>query len=219
MRMPKRIKFRKQQRGKMRGNATRGNYVAFGDYGLQALETHWVSARQIEAGRIELEPEASLQAIKIFPYGMGQNRLRQAARTLRLPVTLVDDLEDADVLMTLKSYYRKHPQPITAAERLGKPVYVLRSNTVIQMEACLADIFSLDAGDIDPMSIAMRETQDAIRKVLAGARNVELTPQKSNVRREQHQLARRAKLLSHSLGREPNRRVRIYRDSQTRSES
>ena len=49
-RMPKRIKFRKQMRGKLRGNATRGNYVAFGDYGLQALEAHWVSARQIEAG-------------------------------------------------------------------------------------------------------------------------------------------------------------------------
>ena len=69
-----------------------------------------------------------------------EQRLRQAARTLRLPVTLVDDLDDADVLMTLKSYYRKHPQPITTAERLGKPVYVLRSNTVILMEACLADI-------------------------------------------------------------------------------
>ncbi len=52
MRMPKRIKFRKQQRGTLRGNATRGNYVSFGDYGLQALQAHWVSARQIEAGRI-----------------------------------------------------------------------------------------------------------------------------------------------------------------------
>ncbi|MCZ6736201.1 MAG: ribosomal protein L16, partial [Planctomycetota bacterium] len=52
MRMPKRIKFRKQQRGTLKGRATRGNYVAFGDYGLQALEIHWVTARQIEAGRI-----------------------------------------------------------------------------------------------------------------------------------------------------------------------
>src|SRR5687768_7680024 len=50
--MPKRIKYRKQQRGKLRGNATRGNYVAFGDYGLQALESHWLRARQIEAGRV-----------------------------------------------------------------------------------------------------------------------------------------------------------------------
>ena len=40
--MPKRVKFRKQQRGKMKGNATRGNYVAYGDYGLQSLQTHWL---------------------------------------------------------------------------------------------------------------------------------------------------------------------------------
>ncbi len=51
-RLPKRIKYRKQMRGKLKGNATRGNYVAFGEYGLQSLESHWVTARQIEAGRI-----------------------------------------------------------------------------------------------------------------------------------------------------------------------
>ena len=51
-RMPKRIKYRKQMRGKLKGNATRGNYVAFGEYGLQSLDSHWVTARQIEAGRI-----------------------------------------------------------------------------------------------------------------------------------------------------------------------
>ena len=70
MRMPKRVKFRKQQRGTMRGNASRGNYVAFGDYGLQALETHWVSARQIEAGRIAAQHFLRRQGkvyIRIFP--------------------------------------------------------------------------------------------------------------------------------------------------------
>ncbi len=70
MRMPKRIKFRKQQRGTLRGNATRGNYVAFGDYGLQSLEPHWVSARQIEAGRIAAQHFLRRQGkvfIRIFP--------------------------------------------------------------------------------------------------------------------------------------------------------
>ena len=50
--MPKRVKHRKQQRGRIRGNATRGNYVAFGDYGLQSMEASWITARQIEAGRV-----------------------------------------------------------------------------------------------------------------------------------------------------------------------
>ena len=69
-RMPKRIKFRKQMRGKMKGNATRGNYVAFGDFGLQSLGTHWVSARQIEAGRIAAQHFLRRQGkivIRIFP--------------------------------------------------------------------------------------------------------------------------------------------------------
>ncbi len=69
-RMPKRVKFRKQMRGKMRGNATRGNYVAYGDFGLQSLDTHWISARQIEAGRIAAQHFLRRQGkvyIRVFP--------------------------------------------------------------------------------------------------------------------------------------------------------
>ena len=69
--MPKRVKFRKSQRGKMKGNATRGNTVSFGEYGLQSTETAWVSARQIEAGRVAashfLRREGRL-FIRIFPH-------------------------------------------------------------------------------------------------------------------------------------------------------
>ena len=69
--MPKRVKFRKSQRGKMKGNATRGNNVAFGEFGLQALEPAWITARQIEAGRVAcmhfLRREGRL-FIRIFPH-------------------------------------------------------------------------------------------------------------------------------------------------------
>ena len=68
--LPKRTKFRKQQRGSLRGNATRGNYVAFGDFGLQSLEPHWITARQIEAGRIAAQHLLRRQGkiyIRIFP--------------------------------------------------------------------------------------------------------------------------------------------------------
>ena len=68
--MPKRVKYRKQQRGRIRGNATRGNYVAFGEYGLQTLEQSWISGRQIEAGRVAathfLHREGKVY-IRIFP--------------------------------------------------------------------------------------------------------------------------------------------------------
>lgn len=70
MLMPKRVKWRKQHRGRIRGIATRGNTVAFGDFGLQALEPGWITARTIEAGRIACSrgaPEAKI-TIRIFPH-------------------------------------------------------------------------------------------------------------------------------------------------------
>jgi large subunit ribosomal protein L16 len=69
--MPKRVKHRKSQRGKVKGNATRGNYVSFGEYGLQALEGGWLSAEAIEAGRItathSVRGEGRLY-IRVFPH-------------------------------------------------------------------------------------------------------------------------------------------------------
>jgi large subunit ribosomal protein L16 len=69
--MPKRVKFRKTQRGVVRGNATRGNTVSFGEYGLQAMEGGWLSAEAIEAGRItaahSVRGEGRLY-IRVFPH-------------------------------------------------------------------------------------------------------------------------------------------------------
>ena len=69
--MPKRVKHRKSQRGRIRGNATRGNRVVFGEYGLQAMQGGWISAQTIEAGRISaqqyLRSEGRLY-IRIFPH-------------------------------------------------------------------------------------------------------------------------------------------------------
>ena len=68
--MPRRVKYRKQQRGRNRGNACRSNFVAFGEYGLQTLESHWITGRQIEAGRVAathfLHREGKVY-IRIFP--------------------------------------------------------------------------------------------------------------------------------------------------------
>ena len=69
--MPKRVKYRKSQRGKMRGNACRMNYVAFGEFGLQSLETSWVSGKQIEAGRVAAThflQNVGKVYIRIFPH-------------------------------------------------------------------------------------------------------------------------------------------------------
>ena len=70
MLMPKRVKFRKQQRGKIKGNAHKGNQVTYGEYGLQALEPAWITSQQIEAARVAMTryiKRGGKVWIKIFP--------------------------------------------------------------------------------------------------------------------------------------------------------
>ena len=69
--MPKRVKFRKSQRGKLKGNAARGNTVSYGEFGLQALEGGWLSAEAIEAGRITATHSVRGEGrlfIRVFPH-------------------------------------------------------------------------------------------------------------------------------------------------------
>jgi large subunit ribosomal protein L16 len=70
MLMPKRVKRRKVQRGRMKGKATRGNFIAYGDYGIQALECGWITSNQIEAARVAINRYVKRGGklwIKIFP--------------------------------------------------------------------------------------------------------------------------------------------------------
>jgi hypothetical protein len=156
------------------------------------------------------QPSRQHNTLRVYPYGVGRGRLIQASQNLGVPVSVVDDLEHANAVVTLKNYYRKHPQPITEAERRRIPVYVLRSNTINQMEAILGDIFNVPVIYEDPMEKAVQETQEAIRRVLSGSSSEELPPAGPDVRRMQHEMARSANLVSHSYGSEPRRRVRIF---------
>jgi len=159
-------------------------------------------------------PGEPLTTIRIYPYGVARNRLRQAAKRIHVPALIADDIGQADVMVTLRSYYRRHRKLIADAENLRMPIYVLRANTVGQMESFLVDLFALDqeqAGD-PTLTQGAQDAQDAIDKVLNGARSVDLRPASSYVRRLQHEMARQADLVSHSYGKEPRRRVRIFRD-------
>ncbi|HEX7975530.1 MAG TPA: AAA family ATPase [Anaerolineales bacterium] len=83
------------------------------------------------------------QPIRIYPYGVARNRLVQAAKRLGVPVVVVRELDEAEVLMTLRTYYRNRQQTILEAEQRGMPIYVLRANTVNQIEHSLAELFNL----------------------------------------------------------------------------
>jgi stage III sporulation protein SpoIIIAA len=171
--------------------------------------------------------------LRIYPFGVSRNRLAQAIQMLRVPATIVREPREADIVLTLKNYFRQKAQPIRDAESRGTPVYVLRSNTGVQMEHLLASLFPASApqdrmeaqprqeldpqpegreGVDDPFLLAISEAETAIASVIEGGPPVQLAPQGSRIRQMQHQLADRYALASRSRGREPNRRVEISRD-------
>lgn len=148
--------------------------------------------------------------LKIFAYGVARNRLKDAAKRLGVRVTLVDSLAEADVLVTLKSYYRRRRRLINDAEQMRRPIYVLRANTINQMERFLVEVMDLEVAPSDPFEEAVAETEKAIALVAAGTPSVDLNPASSAIRRYQHQMARQANLVSHSYGKEPRRHVRVF---------
>ncbi|MCM8745750.1 AAA family ATPase [Thermomicrobium sp. CFH 73360] len=175
--------------------------------------------------------ESSRRTMRLFPFGVSRNRLEQVIHQLVLPVELVRSPREADAVVTLKNYFRKRPQVLREAEQRGVPVYVLRSNTAQQMANLFRSLFpdhfieqtdteETDDGDgsfapQDRIAAAMYEAEAAAHQVLQGTRDrVELRPQEAWIRRLQHQLAERYNLASRSRGREPFRRVEIYREDE-----
>jgi hypothetical protein len=155
----------------------------------------------------ERGPVAAGRERHIYPFGISRRRLEQAIRQMGMAATIVDHLGEADALITLRSYYRRKPQLLRDAEERGVPVYVIKSNTVLQMEQCLVSMRG-ERGQ-DPVLFALQEAEEAIGDIMKGKRSVELSPQNAYIRRLQHMLAQRYNLSSRSLGQEPQRRVRI----------
>ncbi|MBI4732505.1 MAG: AAA family ATPase, partial [Chloroflexi bacterium] len=187
--------------------------------GTLALETAQVGVHIAPAreGLAPLQSEtrrAPLQPIRVYPFGVARDRLMQSAKRMGVPAIIVKDAGEADVLVTLRSYYRDRQQAVMQAEHRGMPVYVLRANTVSQMEQFLSDLFNLS--EIVPaaseMELVKNQAQAAIAAVMNGERWVDLPPGPAAARRLQHELARDAELVSHSYGKEPRRHVRIFRE-------
>lgn len=160
----------------------------------------------------QFETRTDLQKMKVYAYGVARNRLHQAAKRLNVPMEVVDDFGQADAVVTLKNYYRRRPKVITDAERRGMPIYVLRANTVSQMENFLTDVYRLEEGDSDnsPFEVAVFEAEQAIMKIRSGEEMVILEPQAQDIRKQQHNIAQREHVFSKSYGKSNNRHVRYF---------
>ena len=172
-----------------------------------------MNGTQGEPAAENITPNTQRTQVRIYTYGVARNRLLQAAKRLGVSLVLVKDLESADVIITLRTYYRSRQQTILDAEARGMPIYVLRANTVSQIEQSLADLYNIALQpDMPAVEEITDQTQYAIQSVLNGQHWVDLPPANAQVRRMQHELARQAQLVSHSYGKEPHRRVRIFKE-------
>jgi hypothetical protein len=171
-----------------------------------------------------------MKTLRIYPFGVSRDRLSESARQLRVPIVVTNNQADSDAIITLKNYYRRQPERLQEAEQNRKMIIILKNNTVAQMQHALARIFDIpvdtraeedadesddgngSSGSDDPTMRALLETEDAIHQVLnKGLTTAELPPANAYIRRLQHQMATRYNLISRSRGKEPNRRVKIFR--------
>lgn len=156
------------------------------------------------------EPKSTIpRAIRVFPYAISRNRLEKAIDEAGVPVEIIEDLNMADLVLTLKGQYRKMPKRLREAEARGKPVYTLRSNTKTQIQEFVAELAR------DEESQAMMEAERAVHQVRMFDKSVDLLPQNAYVRRLQHQIVEGYGLRSTSIGTEPGRRVRILPNEST----
>jgi stage III sporulation protein SpoIIIAA len=158
------------------------------------------------------QPRHQRKMVRIHPYAVSKAKLDRAIRKTRAPALLVEDLDSADLVLTLKAQDRRQPRRLRDAQARGIPVAIVRSNTIVQIENTLRAALGL-AGPGETAAedeVAMQEAEAAIDEVLDLGEPVELPPRNTYLRRLQHQVVERYGLASQSKGEGHYRRVVIY---------
>jgi stage III sporulation protein SpoIIIAA len=155
------------------------------------------------------EPTPKREEFRIYLFGINRSKLEEAAREKGITLEITNDLKGSNLLLTAKNYYRRKPQKLRDAEIAGIPIYAVKSNNIPQLRQCLDTIYTTHK-EIS-INSAIEEAEKAISHVKEGKGPVELSPQNAYIRRLQHMLAERHSLASHSLGKEPKRRVQILK--------
>ena len=143
---PPRTNGRAAARGTMRDSSAHNGYLS----GENGTHVEGSAAAPVAAGPLPAALKrrgSEARPLRIYAFGVSRNRLEHAIEVLRVPATVVRDAREADIVLTLKNYFRQRAQPIRDAETRGIPVYVLRSNTGVQMEQLLSTLFPAKASD------------------------------------------------------------------------
>jgi stage III sporulation protein SpoIIIAA len=163
-------------------------------------------ARQAQS---EQSKRKKKKVLRIYPYALSRERLERAIHDLGVPAAITTDLDEADVMLTLKSHAKRQSQRLREARGRNVEVHVVRSNTLTQMENILREMFGASIAGTSE-ELAMQEVEDGVMEALENRRPVELSPQPKHIRRMQHLYIERSGMQSESKGQEPMRRIIIY---------
>ncbi|MBC7545707.1 MAG: AAA family ATPase [Candidatus Sericytochromatia bacterium] len=160
------------------------------------------------------------QLMRIFPYAVSRSQLERVIRGMRMPATVTKNLEDADVILLLKSYAKGSAKIMALAEENKVPVYIVKSNTIPQIQKTLRELMNLDtvnggnANGYDERQAAeaeaLEEARVAIEQVAVNNQPIDLPPRDAAIRRQQEQLIGQYHLRAEAIGVDPGRRLRVF---------
>src|SRR3989339_505185 len=175
-------------------------------------------------GKIEIKqkakeymPEPSVQEVedsealkstdvtRIYPFGVNKNVLERGLRTLMLPAIVAPTMDEADIILTVKSKSRPGTKIMVLAEQHNIPVHIIKNNVSSQILKFLKFYFRV-GGKENAEELALREVEEAVEEIKNSHKSIDLNPQNAYLRRIQHQRASELGIHSESVGEEPKRR-------------
>jgi len=154
-------------------------------------------------------------APRLYLFGVNRGRLEQVAEDMQIRLNIVEDIDSATLMVTSKKYFRQKPPRIRDAENRNLLIYVLRGNSPPQIRQLLSSVYPVEYSQAAEQNVsfknALDEAKEAVESIKGGTETVELSPQSAYIRRLQHLVAERNGVFSQSTGKDPNRRVRVFR--------
>jgi stage III sporulation protein SpoIIIAA len=191
----------------------------------QMLDSSWFQEEETTEKIRTPGPNGEDWPVYVYPYGVSRSHLEQVIQLLKLPVVLTKDIQQADVIVALRSQLKNHSKLRQMVHGGDIPIHPVKSNTLSHVSRTLRRILGMDdpntpeatdlrlftrSGNDDEIE-ALEEARLAVEQiVIPKGQPVELLPRSPKIRKMQHELVEHYRLNSDSFGDEPNRRLRIY---------
>lgn len=170
---------------------------------------------------IASEQDIPKEIMHIYPYAVSRGQLERVIHTLDLPAVVCKTIDEANAILALRNYAKQGAKILDLAKKHKIPLYVVKTNTIEDIQKSLKNIFPSLVSDFiiegfdetrheEDKDKALEEVRAAINMVMDTDKAVDLSPQRVEIRKLQHELIEQYKLESLSIGQEPKRRIRIF---------